>query len=156
LLALLLPWPVVARSQVNPAAPQMPAAAAPTPQPAPPRVELRGVWLTANDMPVLRDRERMRDTVATLARLQFNTLYPVVWNGGLAYYPSRVTQERQLQDFSFRGLQGQDVLEASQRPGAAEEPKRLVMIDGAGHMFGEDSYGRIVDTVHGWLDEHFE
>jgi pimeloyl-ACP methyl ester carboxylesterase len=39
---------------------------------------------------------------------------------------------------------------------AAEEPKRLVMIDGAGHMFGEDSYGRIVDTVHGWLDEHFE
>ncbi len=110
LLALLLPWPVVARSQANPAGPQMPAATAPTPQPAPPRVELRGVWLTANDMPVLRDRERMRDTVATLARLQFNTLYPVVWNGGLAYYPSRVTQERQLQDFSFRGLQGQDVL----------------------------------------------
>ena len=74
------------------------------------RAELRGVWLTANDMPVLRDRERMRQTLAQLARLQFNTLYPVVWNGGLAYYPSQVVQERQLQDFEFRGLQGQDVI----------------------------------------------
>ncbi len=87
----------------------------PQPQPlapemARPQVELRGVWLTANDMPVLRDRERMRQTVADLARLRFNTLYPVVWNGGMAYYPSRVVEERQIQDFRFRGLQGQDVL----------------------------------------------
>lgn len=87
----------------------------PAPQPAlpmtaPRRAELRGVWLTANDMPVLRDRERMRQTVAVLARLNFNTLYPVVWNGGLAYYPSQVVAERGIQDFSFRGLQGQDVI----------------------------------------------
>ncbi len=87
----------------------------PPPQPAVPvvarsRAELRGVWLTANDMPVLRDRERMRQTVAELARLNFNTLYPVVWNGGTAYYPSKVVGERQIQDFSFRGLQGQDVI----------------------------------------------
>jgi uncharacterized lipoprotein YddW (UPF0748 family) len=75
-----------------------------------PSVELRGVWLTANDMPVLRDRERMRLLVADLARLNFNTLYPVVWNGGIAYYSSRVVAERGIQDFSFRGLQGQDVI----------------------------------------------
>ncbi len=81
------------------------------PAPVPPaRVELRGVWLTANDMPVLRDRERMRSTVAQLARLNFNTLYPVVWNGGIAYYPSQVLQDRGLQDFTYLGLQGQDVL----------------------------------------------
>jgi uncharacterized lipoprotein YddW (UPF0748 family) len=110
LLALLLPAPLAAQGQESAAPLQQTLPAAAAPQPAPPRVELRGVWLTANDMPVLRDRERMRDTVATLARLQFNTLYPVVWNGGLAYYPSRVTQERQLQHFTFRGLQGQDVL----------------------------------------------
>lgn len=72
--------------------------------------ELRAVWLTANDMPVLRDRERMRSTIDQLHRLGFNRLYVVAWNGGMAYYPSRVVQERQLQDFSFRGLQGQDVL----------------------------------------------
>jgi uncharacterized lipoprotein YddW (UPF0748 family) len=75
-----------------------------------PPVELRGVWLTANDMPVLRDRERMRDAVARLAALGFNTLYPVVWNGGMAYYPSSVVVQRQLQEFTYLGLQGQDVL----------------------------------------------
>lgn len=72
--------------------------------------ELRGVWLTANDMPVLRDRGRMQAAVNQLAELGFNRLYPVVWNGGFAYYPSRVSEARQLQDFTFRGLQGQDIL----------------------------------------------
>ncbi|MFO8237151.1 MAG: glycoside hydrolase family 10 protein [Prochlorococcaceae cyanobacterium] len=80
-----------------------------TPQ-APPRPELRGVWLTANDMPVLRDRERMRESVSRLAELGFNTLYPVVWNGGMTYYPSSVVKDRGLQDFTYLGLQGQDVL----------------------------------------------
>jgi uncharacterized lipoprotein YddW (UPF0748 family) len=72
--------------------------------------ELRGVWLTANDMPVLRDRGRMQAAVDQLAELGFNRLYPVIWNGGFAYYPSRVSAARQLQDFTFRGLQGQDIL----------------------------------------------
>jgi len=84
--------------------------AAVQPSAAPQQAELRGVWLTANDMPVLRDRERMQGAVARLAELGFNTLYPVVWNGGMAYYPSNVVIERQIQDFSYRGLQGQDVL----------------------------------------------
>lgn len=75
-----------------------------------PPEELRGVWLTANDMPVLRDRDRMQAAVDQLAELGFNRLYPVVWNGGFAYYPSRVSEARQLQDFTFRGLQGQDIL----------------------------------------------
>jgi uncharacterized lipoprotein YddW (UPF0748 family) len=48
--------------------------------------------------------------VAELARLNFNTLYPVVWNGGYAWYPSDVTQRRGLQPFTPRGLQGQDTL----------------------------------------------
>jgi len=92
-----------ARAQSQPA----PGQALPS---AIPRPELRGVWLTANDMPVLRDRERMQHTVTQLAGLNFNTLYPVVWNGGIAYYPSQVVQERGLQDFTYRGLQGQDVI----------------------------------------------
>jgi len=72
--------------------------------------ELRGVWFTANDMPVLRDRGRMQTAVNQLADLGFNRLYVVVWNSGLTYYPSQVSQQRQLQDFTFRGLQGQDFL----------------------------------------------
>jgi uncharacterized lipoprotein YddW (UPF0748 family) len=72
--------------------------------------ELRGVWLTANDMPVLRDRERMQATVDQLADLQFNRLYVVVWNGGMAYYPSQLSESRGFQSFTYRGLQGQDVI----------------------------------------------
>lgn len=95
--------PLPAHSQ-TPTQPQPPAQAQAQPN------ELRGVWLTANDMPVLRDRERMQAAVASLADLGFNRLYVVVWNGGLAYYPSQVSQARQLQTFTFRGLQGQDIL----------------------------------------------
>ena len=72
--------------------------------------ELRGVWLTANDMPVLRDRERMQATVNQLADLHFNRLYVVVWNGGMAYYPSQLSESRGFQSFTYRGLQGQDVI----------------------------------------------
>jgi uncharacterized lipoprotein YddW (UPF0748 family) len=45
-----------------------------------------------------------------LAELGFNRLYPVVWSGDFASYPSRVSEGRQLQDFTYRGLQGQDIL----------------------------------------------
>lgn len=72
--------------------------------------EIRGVWMTGNDMPTLRDRSRLGAAVAELSRLNFNTLYPVVWNGGLTYYPSAVMERRGFQSFSFRGLQGQDIL----------------------------------------------
>ena len=68
-LALLLPFP--ARLAAQPIATGSPT-------------EIRGVWITANDMGVLRDRERMRQMVAQLAELNFNTLYPVVWNAGFA------------------------------------------------------------------------
>ncbi len=72
--------------------------------------EIRAVWFTANDMDVLRDRTRMREAVRQLAALHFNTIYPVVWNSGFAYYPSAVSERLGLQDFQYRGLQGQDIL----------------------------------------------
>ena len=90
--------------QVSP--PALSQAGPPAASPA----EIRGVWLTANDMPILRDRERMRQAVAALAELNLNTLYPVVWNDGIAYYPSAVSEGRGLQSFTYRGLQGQDIL----------------------------------------------
>ena len=72
--------------------------------------EIRAVWFTANDMDVLRDRTRMQEAVRQLAALHFNTIYPVVWNSGFAYYPSAVSERLGLQDFQYRGLQGQDIL----------------------------------------------
>lgn len=36
----------------------------------------------------------------------------------------------------------------------AREPKRLVEVAGAGHMFDEQSHPRIVDEIDAWLGEH--
>jgi pimeloyl-ACP methyl ester carboxylesterase len=37
---------------------------------------------------------------------------------------------------------------------AAEEPKRIVRIEGEEHSFSDDSYPQIVEEIAGWLDEH--
>lgn len=80
-----------------------------TPPPAFP--EIRGVWMTENDNDVLRDHPKLQEAVSQLAQLNFNTLYPVVWNSGYALYPSAVAQRAEIQPFVRRGLQGQDILQ---------------------------------------------
>lgn len=77
------------------------------PQPTP---EIRGVWLTTNDTEILIDRPKLQAAIAQLASLNFNTLYPVVWNSGYALYPSTVAQQAGIQPFVHKGLQGQDSL----------------------------------------------
>ncbi len=79
-------------------------------QPQQPRQEIRGVWMTTNDSDILRDHVKLQNAVTQLARLNFNTIYPVVWNAGYTLYPSTVTQQRGIQPFIYRGLQGQDIL----------------------------------------------
>jgi uncharacterized lipoprotein YddW (UPF0748 family) len=116
--AVGLPSPPLPVAQGTPPpvpAPVVPAPVAP-PSTAGPAVKmpanpLLGVWFTLNDMGTLRDRAKLTEAVVQLGRLGFTTLYPVVWNGGYAYYASAVTRQRQLQDFSVRGLQGQDPLQ---------------------------------------------
>ncbi|UKO96746.1 glycoside hydrolase family 10 protein [Nostoc sp. UHCC 0870] len=77
--------------------------------PQSPRQEIRGVWLTNNDFDILRNRAKVQDTFAQLRRLNFNTVYPVVWNDGYAKYPSAVTQRMGI-PFFFKGTEGQDVI----------------------------------------------
>lgn len=74
------------------------------------RQEIRGVWMTTNDTDILRDQSKMQDAVNQLARLNFNTIYPVVWNAGYALYPSPIVQQMGIQPFVYRGIQGQDIL----------------------------------------------
>ncbi|MCF4966111.1 glycoside hydrolase family 10 protein, partial [Nostoc sp. CMAA1605] len=74
-----------------------------------PSQEIRGVWLTNNDFDILRNRAKVQETFAQLRRLNFNTVYPVVWNDGYTKYPSAV-MERMNIPFFFRGTQGQDVI----------------------------------------------
>ncbi len=75
-----------------------------------PLQEIRGVWMTENDHDILRDRSKMQEAVSQLARLNLNTLYPVVWNSGYVLYPSAVAQRAEIQPFVRKGLQGQDIL----------------------------------------------
>jgi uncharacterized lipoprotein YddW (UPF0748 family) len=57
-----------------------------------PTTELRGVWLTNIDSDVLFSRDNLRHAIQRLKRLNFNTIYPTVWNWGYTLYPSRVAE----------------------------------------------------------------
>jgi uncharacterized lipoprotein YddW (UPF0748 family) len=55
--------------------------------------ELRGVWLTNVSSSVLFAPWRVNRAIQRLSQLNFNTVYPVVWNRGHTFYPSRVAQQ---------------------------------------------------------------
>jgi uncharacterized lipoprotein YddW (UPF0748 family) len=62
----------------------------------PPRLsspELRGVWLTNIDSDVLFSRDRLKKGLRKLSKLNFNTVYPTVWNWGYTLYPSQVAKQ---------------------------------------------------------------
>jgi uncharacterized lipoprotein YddW (UPF0748 family) len=79
-----------------------------SPQLAPSNI--RGVWLTINDSVIWRDQTNTQKAVTDLARLNFNTIYPVVWNSGYTLYPSTVARQAKIQDYVPQGKQGQDTL----------------------------------------------
>ena len=73
--------------------------------------ELRGVWLTNVDSDVLFSRAKLTAAVRHLQQLNFNTVYPTVWNDGYTLYPSSVAERtfgRSLHPEP--GLQGRDML----------------------------------------------
>jgi len=73
--------------------------------------ELRGVWLTNIDSDVLFERSRLTLALQRLDELNFNTVYPTVWNWGWTLYPSLVAQSvigRSLDPTP--GLQRRDML----------------------------------------------
>ena len=74
-----------------------------------PRQEIRGVWLTTNDFNTLKNRLKVQNAITQLRRLNFNTIYPVVWNSGYTSYPSAVAKKIGIPFFD-RGSEGQDIL----------------------------------------------
>jgi len=54
--------------------------------------ELRGVWLTNVDSDVLFESNRLKSALKQLKELNFNVVYPTVWNEGYTLYPSRVAK----------------------------------------------------------------
>ena len=73
--------------------------------------ELRGVWLTNVDSDVLFEPAKTEEAIALLAKANFNTIYPTVWNWGYTLYPSEISKEFTGLDLDpTEGLQGRDVL----------------------------------------------
>lgn len=76
-----------------------------------PTSELRGVWLTNVDSNVLFSRQNVQTAVDRLAKLNFNTLYPTVWQGGYTLYPSIIAKQAMgVSVDPTPQLQGRDVL----------------------------------------------
>ncbi|MEO0685952.1 MAG: family 10 glycosylhydrolase, partial [Cyanobacteria bacterium J06649_11] len=55
--------------------------------------ELRGVWLTNIDSNVLFSTRNLTNALDRLKNLNFNVVYPAVWNWGYTLYPSRVARK---------------------------------------------------------------
>ncbi|MEL6815839.1 MAG: glycoside hydrolase family 10 protein [Cyanobacteria bacterium J06598_3] len=64
----------------------------PPAQIAAPTRELRGVWMTNIDSEVLFSRDALEQGLNQLADLNFNTVYPTVWNWGYTLFPSAVAE----------------------------------------------------------------
>ena len=60
--------------------------------PKTPTTEVRGVWLTNIDSEVIFSRNNIIDAVNRLDKLNFNTIYPTVWQGGYTLYPSAAAE----------------------------------------------------------------
>jgi uncharacterized lipoprotein YddW (UPF0748 family) len=98
ILALISLFTVVLVDNLTPAIAQIP------------RQEIRGVWMTNNDFNTLRESNKVQEAVNHLRQLNFNTVYPVVWNSGYVMYPSATAQRAGIQPFVMRGTDGQDIL----------------------------------------------
>lgn len=55
--------------------------------------EIRGVWLTNVASGVLFTPWGVKRAMHQLSQLNFNTVYPVVWNRGRTFYPSAIAKE---------------------------------------------------------------
>jgi uncharacterized lipoprotein YddW (UPF0748 family) len=82
-----------------------------TPPKTPIKTELRGIWLTNIDSDVIFSPKNITDAVNRLEKLNFNTIYPTVWQGGYTIHPSAVAKRvfGQLND-PAPALKGRDVL----------------------------------------------
>ena len=78
---------------------------------AAPSSEIRGVWLTNVDSEILFSDQGTEEAMQRLAELNFNTVYPTVWQGGHTLYRSRVAQNAfGVSIDPTPGLQERDVL----------------------------------------------
>ncbi len=75
------------------------------------KTELRGVWLTNIDSDVLFDKKNVVAAIDRISKLNFNTIYPTVWQGGYTLFPSAIAKGAiGVSVDPSPGLKGRDVL----------------------------------------------
>jgi uncharacterized lipoprotein YddW (UPF0748 family) len=75
------------------------------------KTELRGVWLTNIDSDVLFDKKNVVEAIDRIAKLNFNTIYPTVWQDGYTLFPSAIAKGAMgISVDPSPGLKGRDVL----------------------------------------------
>ncbi|MFO7030460.1 hypothetical protein B9T07_10555 [Limnospira fusiformis CCALA 023] len=95
-----------------------------SPIPARSVTEIRGVWLTNVDSNILFSTTGLTQALDRLRNLNFNTIYPTVWQGGYTLYPSRVAEEAfGISRDPHPGLQKRDMLSEVVREGHKRELK---------------------------------
>ena len=126
--------------------------------------ELRGVWLTNIDSDVLFSTENTTTALQRLKQLNFNTVYPTVWNWGYTLYPSKIAEKvigelariaTPLED-AFEpelGLKGRDVLEEIVEVGH-QQGMRVIPWFEFGFMAPSDS--ELVKRHPDWLTQNVE
>lgn len=72
--------------------------------------EMRGVWLTNVDSPVLFTDKSIADAMDYLASIGVNVVFPVVWNKGYTLFPSRI-MDSLFNVPLWQNLNGRDVLD---------------------------------------------
>ena len=86
--------------------------------------ETRGVWLTNVDSDVLFTRENTKEAIANLADLNFNSLYPAVWNWGHTLYPSPAAEAvTGIKIDPHPGFKNRDILQEIVEEGHAAQMK---------------------------------
>ena len=119
--------------------------------------EIRGVWITNIDSKILHSKENIEVGLKKLKESGFNTLYPVVWNRGFAFFQSIIADNTVNSDatkLSSANLQkelaGRDVLaeiiEINQTLG---KPFRIIPWLEYGLMVSPDS--PLIETDPDWF-----
>ncbi|ERN41102.1 hypothetical protein KR51_00023640 [Rubidibacter lacunae KORDI 51-2] len=119
-----------------------------------PAAELRGVWLTNVDSEILFSSKGTRDALDRLARLNFNTIYPTVWQNGYTLFPSQVTQSEYgvtVDPATSEG--GRDMLAELVDGGHARGMTVIPWFE-FGFMAPEDS--ELVRQHPDWLTNHYD
>ncbi|HAE06503.1 MAG TPA: hypothetical protein DCG18_07090 [Richelia sp.] len=86
--------------------------------------ELRGVWLTNIDSNVLFQPNHLKNALKQLRKLNFNVIYPTVWNWGYTIYPSKIAES--VTGISLHpepGLKNRDVLKELIKEGNKQKLK---------------------------------